>query len=98
MPVLTNLFFDAKFLVIFQLFLFFKQGNGGRTQIIFVHMERKNFFEKTKIKLQELWCFFFFCASLYYKNGKEFLLDPYLNSFKSCSTWVGIKLALFLKG
>lgn len=35
-------------------FNYFKQGNGGRTQIIFVHMERNSTFKKTKIKLQEL--------------------------------------------
>lgn len=56
------------------------------------------FLRKLKLNFKSFDVSFFFGASLYYKNGKEFLLDAYLNSFKFCSTWVWIKLALLLKG
>lgn len=70
---------------------------GKELNYICSHGKKTRFLRKLKLNFKSFDMFLFFCASLYYKNGKEFLIDAYLNSSKFCSTYVWIKIRIIFE-
>lgn len=66
-------------------FFILSKGMGEELKLYLFTWKEKAFLRKLKLNFKSFDSFLFFVASLYYKNGKEFLLDAYLNSFKLCS-------------
>lgn len=75
MPLLTKLHLILNFDLYFSGFFILSKETGEEFKLYLFIWKEKTFLRKIKLNLESFDMFHFFGVCLYYKNGKEFLLD-----------------------
>lgn len=75
MAVLTKFYLILNFDLYFSDFFILSKETGEESKLYLFTRKAKTFLRKLKLNFKSFGTFHFFGVCLYYKNGKEFLLD-----------------------